>query len=90
MDKMRKISNLIEAGQIGSTRIEIIDNKRIVVEGCYGINEYATDYIKINLPKGTLTVFGDGLQLSLMKEKDVTLEGKISSIEFEGGALWIC
>jgi hypothetical protein len=30
------------------------------------------------------------LQLSLMKEKDVTLEGKISSIEFEGGALWIC
>lgn len=86
MDKIRKISKLMETGQIGSTRIEIIDNKRIVIEGCYGIQEYAAEYIKINLPKGTLTVFGSELQLSLMKEKDITIDGKISSIEFEGGA----
>lgn len=87
MDKISKISKILETGQIGSTRIEMIDNKRMVIEGCYGINEYAAEYIKINLPKGTLTVFGIDLQLSLMREKNITLEGKISSIEFEGGAL---
>jgi sporulation protein YqfC len=87
MEKIRKISKFIEAGQIGSVRIEIIDNKRITIEGCYGICEYTEEFIKINLPKGTLSVFGGHLQLSLMKEKDVTLEGKISSIEFEGDAV---
>lgn len=87
MDKMQKISKLFETRQVGSTRIEIIDNKRITIEGCYGIQEYVSEYIKINLPKGTLTVFGNDLQLSMMCEKEITLDGKISSIEFEGGAV---
>ncbi len=87
MDKIQKISKLLETNQIGSTRIEIIDNKKIVVEGCYGIQEYANEFIKINLPKGTLTVFGSELFLSLMRDKAITLEGNISSIEFEGGKI---
>ena len=87
MEKIRKISKLLETNQIGGTRIEIFDNKRIIVEGCYGIHEYSNDYVKINLPKGTLTIFGNELQLSLMKERDITLDGNILSIEFEGGAV---
>ena len=31
MDKMQKISKLFETRQVGSTRIEIIDNKRITI-----------------------------------------------------------
>lgn len=87
MSKKERISRLFEASQIGETRIEIIGDKRIFIEGCYGIHEYTQESIKINMPKGTLLIMGANLEICLMQERGITVEGKIISLEFEGGAV---
>lgn len=87
MGKKEKISRLFETTQIGETRIEIINDKRISIEGCYGIQEYTQENIKINMPKGTLLIIGIDLEICLMQERGITVEGKIFSLEFEGGTV---
>ncbi len=87
MSKKERISRLFEASQIGDTRIEIIGDKRIFIEGCYGIHEYTQESIKINMPKGTLLIMGANLEICFMQERGITVEGKIISLEFEGGAV---
>lgn len=87
MGNKERITRLFEATLIGETRIEIISNKRISVEGCYGIQEYTQEVIKINMPKGTLLIMGTDLEICLMQERGITVEGKIISLEFEGGAV---
>lgn len=87
MGKKERISRLFEASQIGDSRIEIISDKRIFIEGCYGINEYTSECIKINMPKGSILIIGTDLEICLMKERGITIEGKILSLEFEGGAI---
>lgn len=86
MGRGDRISRMFEATQIGETRIEIISDKRITVEGCYGIQEYTEESVKINMPRGTLFIMGVGLEIILMQERGITIEGKLSSLEFEGGA----
>ena len=87
MGKKERISRLFEASQIGDSRIEIISDKRIFIEGCYGIHEYTRECIKINMPKGSILIMGIELEICLMQERGITVEGKIISLEFEGGAV---
>lgn len=87
MGKKERFNRLFETTQIGDTRIEIIGSKRIAVEGCYGIQEYSPESVKVNMPKGTLMILGTELEICLMMERGITVEGKISAIEFEGGAV---
>lgn len=84
MDKIKRISRLLETSQIGPTRIEIIGNNRINIEGCYGIQEYNDEIIKVNMPKGFLMIIGFGLEICVMQERSITVEGIIKSLEFEG------
>ncbi len=86
MGRKDKISRILETERIGLTRIEIVNNKTIIVEGCYGISEFGEEMIKVNMPKGTLTILGNNLEICLMEERGVTASGKILSLEFEGGA----
>lgn len=82
--KIDKIGDILEADKISSTRVEIYGQKRIEVEGCYGIREYSEEIIQINLPKGTLIIMGSNLQIVILTDKNITLDGKINSIQFEG------
>lgn len=87
MGKRERFIRLFEASQIGGTRIEIINDRRISVEGCYGVQEYTQEIIKINMPKGTLLIMGMDMEICLMQTRGITIEGKINSVEFEGGAV---
>lgn len=84
MDKIKRLSRLLEASQIGPTRIEIIGNSKIIIEGCYGILEYSDEFIKVNMPKGFLQITGLKLEICVMQERSITVEGIIAAIEFEG------
>lgn len=87
MRGINKLSNIFETTNLGTTRIEIIDNKRLTVEGGYGLNEYNEEYIMINMPKGILTVFGLKLNITLMQDRVITIDGNIQSLEIGVGAL---
>ncbi len=70
--------------EISGPLIQLFSNKKIIIEGCYGINEYNCDIVKINLPKGQLIIFGRELEIINMEEKTVIIKGFLHSFEFSG------
>jgi sporulation protein YqfC len=82
-DKLNKISSILETDQILDSRIEIFGRKKIVIEGCFGIRDYSEEVVSINMSKYTLVIMGDNLSLQNMQQKNITITGKILSIEFE-------
>ena len=82
-DKLNKISSILETDQILDSRIEIFGRKRIVIEGCFGIRDYSEEIVSINMSKYTLVIMGENLSLQNMQQKNITITGKILSIEFE-------
>ena len=82
-DKLNKISSILDAEQILDSRIEIFGRKRIVIEGCFGIRDYSEEVVSINMSKYTLVIMGENLSLQNMQQKNITITGKILSIEFE-------
>ncbi len=81
--KLNKISSILDAEQILDSRIEIFGRKRIVIEGCFGIRDYSEEVVSINMSKYTLVIMGENLSLQNMQQKNITITGKILSIEFE-------
>ena len=68
----------------GSTRMELTDDRRVVVEGCQGILEYEEDIIRLHTTCGTVRFCGSGLQLSGMSTGGALITGKLLSVEFMG------
>lgn len=84
MSKIQAFGSIISDDRISDCRIEIFGQSRIVIEGCYGIKEYDSDVIQINMPKNTLIVVGTSLDIVNMGDRSITVHGKIISLEFEG------
>ena len=84
-EKLNSIAVNCGADMVIGTHIEIFSNKKILIEGCYGINEYNEELVRINLSKGQLLIFGRNLELKNMESKNITVIGIIHSIEFPGG-----
>ena len=64
------------------SRMEIISNCEICVEGCLGVLEYTDAYIKLNLCKGAVIILGSCLDISYFEGNTITVRGKLSSLEF--------
>ena len=67
---------------IGSARIEICGNTRITVDGCLGVYEYRDTYLRLRLTKGTVILCGIGFNIVFFENRQITVKGKISSVEF--------
>ena len=67
---------------IGSARIEICGNTRITIDGCLGVYEYRDTYLRLRLTKGTVILSGIGFNIVFFENRQITVKGKISSVEF--------
>ena len=67
---------------INGPHIEILGNKRITIDGCYGVFEYKDTYLKLRLHKGSLILCGEGLDIAFFENELMTIKGKITSVEF--------
>ena len=67
---------------IGSARIEICGNTRITIDGCFGVYEYRDTYLRLRLTKGTVILCGIGFNIVFFENRQITVKGKISSVEF--------
>ena len=67
---------------IGSARIEICGNTRITIDGCLGVYEYRDTYLRLRLTKGTVILCGIGFNIVFFENRQITIKGKISSVEF--------
>lgn len=81
----RKVENLLElpTGVLsGSSRMEVTDDQRVVVEGCRGILEYEEDIIRLHIACGVVRFCGQSLCLSCLTEDSALVTGRLLSIEF--------
>ena len=67
---------------IGSARIEICGNPRITIDGCLGVYEYRDTYLRLRLTKGAVILCGIGFNIVFFENRQITIKGKISSVEF--------
>lgn len=74
--------NFGEQNLLFSNHIEIIGNKKIEIEGCEGVYEYTSDYLKLRLKKGAIVICGKDFDIESFENKFITVKGDIKSIEF--------
>ncbi len=67
---------------LSSSHIEIIGNSTLTLEGCMGVAEYTDTYIKLRLSKGTLILCGINFDITFFENRQISVTGKISSVEF--------
>ena len=81
---IKSFANDILLDGIVGCHIELFSNKKILVEGCYGIIEYNENFVRINLSKGEVQIFGSKLDIFNMVSDTITVKGNIDNIEFIG------
>lgn len=67
---------------IKGPHIEILGNKKITIDGCYGVFEYKDTYLKLRLQRGSLILCGEGFDIVFFENSLMTVKGKITSVEF--------
>lgn len=64
-------------------RITMLGNQQLLVENHRGIVEYTSEFIKINLSYGVLSVTGEGMALGNLQAEQILIEGKIGEIRYD-------
>lgn len=65
-----------------SSKIEMIGNRELSVEGCKGVLEYDESIIRLNLGNRQLKVLGRNLSIRVLERNYSEIEGFITNIEF--------
>ena len=85
-DKKLKIISCAKAaegaGILKGAHIELISNKEITVDGCKGISEYNSEYVKLKTVDGYISLFGSNLRIPVFEGPVITVCGFLSAIEF--------
>ena len=63
-------------------QINLKGNREMIVDGCYGIEEYSDCLISINIGNSTLKIIGFDFSISDYSESNITVKGIIKNIEF--------
>ena len=74
--------SILDTDMITGPQIQIFGNNKINIEGCYGVFEYTDTYLKLKLQKGALILCGSGFDICFYEERQMTIKGKLSSVEF--------
>lgn len=75
-------SDLIYNALLSETHIEILGNSKLEIDGCEGVYEYSSEYLKLRLKEGALLICGSDFDILTFENKTMTMRGKIKSIEF--------
>lgn len=68
---------------INGSRIELIGNTKMFIEGKYMIIEYSSELVKFKLAKKNLLIIGQKLLLNNVESEGFIVTGNIVSIQFE-------
>ena len=82
----QKISDILDLPKdivLNLCRITITGRIAVFIENHKVIMEYTSDRVKINTGNGLLIIKGEGLVLKTIIVDEITVEGKINSIEYE-------
>ncbi|MCB6366224.1 YabP/YqfC family sporulation protein [Intestinibacillus massiliensis] len=80
--RQAQASFLAEDFGAGVPRIEILGDKRVLVENHKGILEYGDTLMRINCGHMVVKIVGDGLELRALSLSELAVTGKILSLEY--------
>lgn len=84
--KLFRCADVLEnTKKLSGSRTEILSNKELSLDGCKQIIEYNDVYVRIKISEGYLTVCGTSLNIPVFDGPQITVTGKIESIEFSVG-----
>lgn len=64
----------------GQTVVELLGDRRILIEHHRGVTEYGTERIQIRVRYGVLCVNGEGLELCRMSGNQLVITGRVNAI----------
>ena len=64
----------------GQTLVEILEDKRVLIEHHRGITQYTKEQIQIRVKFGVICVHGEGLSLCRMTGNQLVITGRIDSL----------
>ncbi len=82
MEKKEKLSELKKNVLGRYSLITLTGNSEILIEGLRGILDYDCDTLRVNTVSGIVAVTGSGLTIEGLTAEEVSLKGRIVSVEF--------
>lgn len=82
---VNKIADFLEMPEelVGdNTKITLVDNKYLYLEGNNQIIDYYDHYIKIKTKKVTITLDGKKMDIKEINDKELVIEGEILNISY--------
>ncbi len=73
---------IIDGDLMAGPHIEMFGSGKIQIDGCEGVYEYNSDYLKLRLKKGALIICGKDFDILTFENKLITVKGKITTVEF--------
>lgn len=80
--KHKQNPNVIDTALLSSFHTEIFSNRCANFDGCILVCDYNSEYIKLRIKSGYLTLTGKDLEITLFEGQQLTVKGEISSLEF--------
>lgn len=85
-DMRRKISEILDLPKdvlLDLVRVTVTGKLAVFIENHKGIVEYNSNLIRVNTNDGVIVLKGKDLYLKSAVADEITVEGKLQSIEFE-------
>lgn len=75
-------NEILNDEMVKGSHIEMFSNQKMILDGCQNIIDYQSDYIKLKLKKGILTIMGTDFLISAFENENIIIKGNICTIEF--------
>lgn len=73
-------ADLSEEALPGKALVELVGDRRVLVENHRGVTQYSRERIGIRLQYGMIMVSGSGLELARMSKEQLIITGRIDGI----------
>lgn len=84
-DWMMNSADLLSEPTPGTSLVEIVGDKRVLIENHRGVTSFNKKNIHIKTTYGMLIVAGDGLELACMSKQKLVITGCIASVTLYRG-----
>ena len=85
LSRLVQVSDLPDERLPNQSLVEIIENKRVLIENHQGVRAYETTSIHVKVKFGTVCVSGCKLELTKMSKGQLIITGDIESVKLIRG-----
>ena len=85
LDQLSSVSDLQDEAIPGLPLIEILGDRRVLIEHHCGITEYGCNQICVKVRQGMISVVGTKLELALMTKEQLIISGCIEGVRLVRG-----